>query len=165
MVLLAPWVLARPRRLPPRGISDVLQLPLVGRPLARLAIAWARRSSARRRDAFLTVVGDPASLTGDPVLAALLDEAGDRLLRADLHAIADWGASGLSLDVRPLAARIARPTLVVVGTLDRVTKPHGAHRLAEALPEGRLLSLPRIGHFPHLEAPAEVAGAIVGHLR
>jgi len=164
IALLAPWVLARPRRIPPRRISDVLQLPLVGRPIARLAIARARSSPARRRDAFLTTVGDPASLTGDPAMAALLEEADDRLLRADLKAIADWGASGLALDVRPLAARIARPTLVVVGTLDRVTKPHGAHWLADALPRGRLLSLPRIGHFPHLEAPDEVAAAIVALL-
>ena len=53
LALLAPWVLARPRRLPPRSISDVLQMPVVGRPLARLLIARAR-SAARRGGATRT---------------------------------------------------------------------------------------------------------------
>jgi pimeloyl-ACP methyl ester carboxylesterase len=164
LALLAPWVLRRPRRLPPRGISDLLQLPVVGRPLARLAIAWARRSPRGRRDAFLSAVGDPRALTGDPALAALLEEASARLARADLRVMADWAASGLGLDVRPLAPRIAMPSLVVTGTLDRVTTPSGARWLAAALPAGRLVSLPGVGHFPHLEAPERVAGAIVEHL-
>ena len=81
IALLAPWVLARPRRFPPRQISDVLQLPLAGRPLARLLIALARRSPARRREAYLRVLGDPESPIRDPALAALLEEAGDRLAR------------------------------------------------------------------------------------
>jgi pimeloyl-ACP methyl ester carboxylesterase len=164
LALIAPWVFPRPRRLPPRSISDVLQLPLVGRPLARLAVARARRSAERRRGAYLTIVGDPAALTNDPAMAALLQEASDRLARADLRAMADWAASALALDVRPLAPRIARPALVVVGTLDRVTRPPGARWLADALPAGRLLSLPRVGHFPHLEAPGEVATAILDGL-
>jgi pimeloyl-ACP methyl ester carboxylesterase len=161
LALLAPWVAARPRRLPPRAVSDILQLPLVGRPLARLAIGRIRRSPARRRDAYLSTVGDPAAVAGDPAMAALLAEASDRLVRADLRAMADWGASALALDVRPLAPRLPMPALVVVGTLDRVTEPHGAHALADALPCGRLLSLPGIGHFPHLEAPDRVAAGIV----
>jgi pimeloyl-ACP methyl ester carboxylesterase len=165
LALLAPWVLARPRRFPPRQISDVLQLPLAGRPLARLLIALARRSPARRREAYLRVLGDPESPIRDPALAALLEEAGDRLARADLRAVADWAASGLAFDVRPLAPRITRPTLVVAGTVDRVTEPSGASWLADALPAGRLLSLPGVGHLPHLEAPEEVAAAIAGHLR
>ena len=79
--------------------------------------------------------------------------------------MADWAASGLALDVRPLApAASARPALVVVGTLDRVTPPPGARWLADALPDGRLLSLPGVGHFPHLEAPEVVAAAIAEHL-
>jgi pimeloyl-ACP methyl ester carboxylesterase len=164
MALLAPWVLARPRRLPPRGISDLLQLPVVGRPLARLAIARARRSPQRRREAYLATVGDPRALTGDPEMAALLEEASERLGRGDVRAMADWGAGGLGLDVRPLAPRVVRPALVVVGTLDGVTPPTGARWLAGALPDGRLLELPGIGHFPHLEAPVDVLAAIAEHL-
>lgn len=165
MALLAPWVEPRPRRLPPRRVSDLLQLPLVGRPLARLAIARLRRSPERRRQSFLTALGDPASLAAEPAMRALLDEGGARLLTADLRAMADWAASGLAFDAAPLAPRLAMPCLVAVGTLDRVTPPSGAHRLAAALPAGRLLSLPGVGHFPHLEAPDHVAAAIVAGLR
>jgi pimeloyl-ACP methyl ester carboxylesterase len=164
MALIAPWVLARPMRLPPRNVSDLVQIPLIGPALARLAIARVRRSPERRRDAYLTAVADPRSLTGDPAMAALLREASDRLSTADLRAMADWASRGLRTDVHPLAARLPQPSLVVVGTLDRITKPAGAEWLAQALPAGRLLRLPGIGHFPHLEEPATVLPALVGHL-
>jgi pimeloyl-ACP methyl ester carboxylesterase len=164
MALIAPWVLARPMRMPPRSVSDVVQVPLVGPALARLGIARVRRSPARRRDAYLTAVADPGALTGDPAMAALLQEASDRLITADLGAMADWASRGLGTDVRPLAARLPQPGLVVSGSLDRVTPPPGAEWLADALPAGRLLRLPGIGHFPHLEAPATVLPALVEHL-
>lgn len=165
LALIAPWVLARPRRLPPRGVADILQLPVVGRPLARLAIALVRRDPARRRAAFASAVADAAALARDPAMAALLDEAGERLAGADVRAMADWAAAALALDVRPLAPRIAQPVLVVAGALDRVTRPAGAVWLADALPAGRLLHLSGVGHFPHLEAPGRVLPAVVGHLR
>ena len=44
LALLSPWVLASPTALSSASVSDLLQLPLVGPPLARLAIARARRS-------------------------------------------------------------------------------------------------------------------------
>ena len=164
LVLLSPWVLPRPRRFPPRRVSDLLQLPLVGRPLARLAIARLRRSPERRRDAYLSTIAHPERLAGDPQFAALLDAASEQLLAADLRAMADWAAGGMALDVRPLAPRIAQPTLVVSGMRDRVTRPASATRLVSVLPGGRLLSLPDAGHFPHLEEPAIVLPAIAGHL-
>ena len=164
MALIAPWVLARPMRVPPRSVSDLVQIPLVGPALARLAIARIRRSPERRRDAYLTAVADPGALTGDPAMAPLLQEASDRLTTADLRAMADWASLGLGTDVRPLAARLRQPSLVIVGTLDRITRPPGAEWLAEALPAGRLLQLPGVGHFPHLEEPATVLPALVGHL-
>jgi pimeloyl-ACP methyl ester carboxylesterase len=164
IALLAPWVLARPRRLPPRRISDVLQLPVVGRHLARPVIARARRSPERRRDAYLSTVGDPAALTADPAMAALLEDASERLATGNVRAMADWAAAGLALDVRPLARRVPGPALVAVGSLDRVTPPPGARWLADALPGGRLLTLPGIGHFPHLEAPEAIGAGIADHL-
>jgi pimeloyl-ACP methyl ester carboxylesterase len=164
LALLAPWALARPAGLPPRTIADVLRLPVVGRPLGRLIIGRARRSPERRRDAYLSAVGDPAALTADPAMAALLEDASARLLTGNVRAMAGWGASGPALDLRPHARRLRGPALVAVGTLDRVTPPPGARWLADALPGGRLLTLPGVGHFPHLEAPERVAAAIAGHL-
>ena len=161
LALVAPWVSTRPRRFPPAGVSDVLQVPVIGRFAARVAIARIRRSPARRRDAFLTAVADPGGLSRDPRMAALLAEASDRLLTADVRAMADWAAGALAFDVRPLAASIPQPALVVSGTLDRITKPPGAHLLADALPAGRMLSVPDVGHFPHLERPGIVIPRVV----
>ncbi|WP_217914068.1 alpha/beta fold hydrolase [Miltoncostaea marina] len=165
LVLLAPWVEPHRRRMPPRGVADLLALPLVGRPLARLAIRAMRRDPARRRAAFAGALGDPAALARDPAAAALLEEAAARLARADVRAMADWAASGIRLDVRPLAAGIAAPALVVAGDRDRVTRADGAARLAAAFPRGRLLRVPGAGHFPHIERPGEVLPAVVEHLR
>jgi pimeloyl-ACP methyl ester carboxylesterase len=165
LALLSPWVLARRRRLPPRGVSDVLQLPVVGRPLARLVISRMRRDPSRRRAAYTTTVADLADLERDPAMAALLEEASERLTEADVRAMADWAARALSLDVRPLAPRLPQPSLVVTGALDRITRPAGAQWLAGALPAGRLLRLDDVGHFPHLEAAGRVLPAVVEHLR
>jgi pimeloyl-ACP methyl ester carboxylesterase len=164
VALLSPWVIARPRRFPPRRVSDVLQLPLVGRPLGRLAIGRLRRDPERRRQAYLSALAHPERLAGDPGMAALLELASDRLVDADLHAMADWAAGGMAFDVRPLAPRMAQPTLVVAGDLDRVTPVQGALRLVSVLPGGRMLRLPDVAHFPHLEAPGEVLPAVAEHL-
>ncbi len=164
VALLSPWVVSRPRRFPPRRVSDVLQLPLVGRSLGRLAIGRLRRDPERRRQAYLSVLAHPERSADDPGMAALLELAADRLVDADLHAMADWAASGLAYDVRPLAPRMPQPALVVSGDLDRVTPVEGALRLVSVLPGGRMLRLPDVGHFPHLEAPGEVLPAVVEHL-
>jgi len=164
VALLSPWVLARPLRLPPRRVSDVLQLPLVGRPLARVVIARMRRDPERRRQAYLSVLAHPERLADDPGTRALLELASDRLVDADLRAMADWAASGMALDVRPLAPRMPQPTLAVAGSRDRVTPVEGALQLVSVLPAGRMLRLPDIAHFPHLEAPGEVLPALADHL-
>jgi len=164
LALVSPWVLARPRRFPPRSVSDVLQLPLIGRPLARLAISRIRRDPDRRRQAYTSALADPGLLTRDPAMAALLADASARLVDADTRAMADWAASALAFDARPLAARLPQPTLVVAGTRDRVTRPEGARWLAGAMPSAELLELGAVGHFPHLEAAERVAGALAEHL-
>jgi pimeloyl-ACP methyl ester carboxylesterase len=164
LALLSPWVIPRPRRFPPRSVSDVLQLPLVGRPLARLAIARIRRRPERRRAAFLSAVAHPDEVTRDPALDALLQQAADRLVDVDLRALADWAASATALDLRPLAPSVRQPTLVVSGALDRITRPEGATRLVSVLPAGRLLSVPDVAHFPHLEDPATVLPALAESL-
>lgn len=164
LALIAPWVDPRPRRLPPKSVSDVLQIPVLGPIAGRVAIRRMRRSPERRRDAYLSAVADPGRLTREPAMQRLLETASDRLLSADLRAMSDWAAGALGFDVRPLAASMPQPVLVVCGALDRITPPSGAHRLATALPEGRLLDVPGSGHFPHLEAQDVVIPAIVDQL-
>lgn len=67
--------------------------------------------------------------------------------------------------IRPLAAfdmadevrAIRLPTLVVVGSHDRLTPNHHARRLADAIPDAELVELARCGHMPMLERPRELS--------
>ena len=60
--------------------------------------------------------------------------------------------ASLERDWRSEASSIEAPTLVIHGTEDLI--PLDASReWAMAIPKARLLSIPGVGHFPHLEAP------------
>jgi pimeloyl-ACP methyl ester carboxylesterase len=163
-VVIAPWVTPRAGRLPPRGLTDLLQMPGLGRPLARAAIRRIRRDPARRRLAFAGQIGEPANPDDLPELEALLDAAADRLLAADVRAMVDWAESGVADDLRPLVPGIAAPVLVVVGERDTLTPPGAAGWLADALPRGSLLEVAGAGNFPHIERPEVVMPVIVEHL-
>jgi pimeloyl-ACP methyl ester carboxylesterase len=54
-------------------------------------------------------------------------------------------------DVSEHLERIQVPSLVVVGTHDRLTPPRHAHRAVGALRSAELVELPRCGHMPMLE--------------
>lgn len=61
------------------------------------------------------------------------------------------------------AARSLRtPTLVVWGSRDRLVDPRLAPRLADAVPDGRLLLLDGVGHVAMLEEPETTARAVLG---
>lgn len=63
-----------------------------------------------------------------------------------------------------LAATLRVPTLVVWGNQDQLVPfRHGA-RLAEVVPEAKLLLLEGVGHTPQLEAPEVTARAVLGLL-
>jgi pimeloyl-ACP methyl ester carboxylesterase len=59
-------------------------------------------------------------------------------------------------------ARITAPTLVVWGEADRLVGVCRAARTAAALPAGRLLRLPDVGHVAQIERPEIVARAVLG---
>jgi pimeloyl-ACP methyl ester carboxylesterase len=63
-------------------------------------------------------------------------------------------------DVRDRLAEIRVPTLVVVGTDDRLTPLRYSRFLAETIPGARLVEIPGAGHFPQLEQPVRVNAAI-----
>lgn len=60
------------------------------------------------------------------------------------------------------AARVTAPTLVVWGEVDRLVGVSRAARTAAALPAGRLLRLPGVGHVAQIERPRTVARAVLG---
>jgi pimeloyl-ACP methyl ester carboxylesterase len=53
------------------------------------------------------------------------------------------------------------PTLILWGNEDEILPVTQAERLAEDLPDARLVVLQQVGHSPHLEAPDRVAEEIV----
>lgn len=63
-----------------------------------------------------------------------------------------------------LAANVVAPTLVIGGLDDRLVDPRVPAQVARAIPDSRLLILPRVGHVAQMEVPRLVARAIVGML-
>jgi pimeloyl-[acyl-carrier protein] methyl ester esterase len=68
-------------------------------------------------------------------------------------------------DLRPLARGINIPALVVTGQHDRVTPPQAGQALAQLLPHGQLLQIPRAGHAPFLSHLPQVSAALLEFLR
>jgi pimeloyl-ACP methyl ester carboxylesterase len=58
-----------------------------------------------------------------------------------------------------------RPALVVWAVEDRVMPPEHGRRLAEILPQGRLVEIPDIYTLIPEDRPGELAGAIHGFVR
>lgn len=167
LALVAPVVVPRPAVLlrPPHGIMELLLVPGVGRPLARLAIALARRDPARRRRAILVVAGRRRVPEAGSVQAALLEDAAARLAVADLRCFTDWAATGLRRGALDAAAAVDVPAMIVAGALDPLVPRGHLARLTAALARPRSIMVHGAGHFPHLEAPAGVMSALVAHLR
>ena len=66
----------------------------------------------------------------------------------------------VGFDYRPVAPRISAPTLVVHGGADNTVTVGASEAWTRAIPDARLLVLPGVGHFPHVEAPSEFFGAV-----
>ncbi len=64
------------------------------------------------------------------------------------------------MDLRPELARIATPTLVVVGEDDFICDVVSAREMADAIPGAQLATIPEAGHFPWVEQPAAFRAAL-----
>jgi pimeloyl-ACP methyl ester carboxylesterase len=62
--------------------------------------------------------------------------------------------------VEHLLARIAVPTLVVVGDEDVATTPDKARAMVAGIPGAELVVLPRVGHSSTMEDPPAVNAAL-----
>lgn len=67
------------------------------------------------------------------------------------------------MDLRPVLARIAAPTLVVAGADDPATPPRDARVIVEAVPCARLTVLDRAAHLASVEHPARVTALLTEH--
>ncbi|MFG2786265.1 alpha/beta fold hydrolase [Streptomyces sp. NPDC048419] len=68
-----------------------------------------------------------------------------------------------SFDVRPHLGGVGVPTLVLVGSEDRVTGPAEARTLVAGVPDARLAVVPGASHLVPVEQPAAVSDLLVRH--
>ena len=68
-------------------------------------------------------------------------------------------------DSRPDLARIACPTLVVVGDGDELMAPGNSVEIADGIPGARLVTVAEAGHLSTLERPAQVTAALTEWLQ
>lgn len=104
-----------------------------------------------------------------PLYMAHPDRPGARALveafrnenHTDLAAAKVW-ESGLwqTIDVRPLLAKIACPTLVLVGELDLICGPSQGRLIARSIPQAELVTVADCGHFIGAESPQEFRDAV-----
>ena len=65
-----------------------------------------------------------------------------------------------AFDMMDELARVAQPTLVIVGTEDRLTPPKYATYLRDHLPSAQLATIDNAGHYVAIEQPQHFADAI-----
>ena len=123
----------------------------------RARVAGAQRMLAAPAAQFDPTL--PGLFAGEPPaeFVALLGEiAADvrpHSLRTQLLAMAE-------ADQRDLLARIAVPTLLIWGELDRRSPLGVARQFERAIPDATLVVLPGCGHVSHLERPHEFTAAV-----
>ncbi|MFI1889337.1 alpha/beta fold hydrolase [Streptomyces jumonjinensis] len=133
---------------------------------ARSTADTAESAGARRRFADMVlddssrgriVAGTAPSLLGATTRARqprLLARVTDLALAARPHSVA-WAQRAIAARTDSTAALRAAdvPAVVVIGDEDELVSPDEARRTAMALPRGRLVTLPGVGHLAPLEAP------------
>jgi 3-oxoadipate enol-lactonase len=67
-------------------------------------------------------------------------------------------------DSTPTLAKIACPTLVIVGEQDGLTPPPESEKIAKAVKGARLVTVPNAGHLANLENPAAFEAALLPFL-
>ena len=68
-----------------------------------------------------------------------------------------------AFDVRPELGRVGVPTLVLVGSEDKVTGPAEARTLVAGIPDARLAVVPGASHLVPVEQPAAVTDLLLRH--
>ena len=169
LTLISP---AMPDRRPdPRRLSDPLMalayLPLLGRRYRRRLAALSPRERAEQviklcfanPDAFPQRRLD--ELAEEHSARAALKWANTAMNQSTFGIFRAWFARGPQ-SLWSAAPLVEAPALVVWGIQDRVISVRRAARTAKALPNGRLLVLPRTGHVAQMERPIVVAKAVLG---
>jgi pimeloyl-ACP methyl ester carboxylesterase len=93
---------------------------------------------------------------------ATLSEEQQAMMAANQRTQALYGGEQVSYDpkLRGRLHRITVPVLVLAGEQDGIVPLGYQHVLADSFPHATFRAIPEAGHFPHIEQPGAVFGAI-----
>jgi 3-oxoadipate enol-lactonase len=149
------------------------------RRLERLILADTRAAAdsdqarAGRADALALVEKDGVPAFVERQLAALLSPNASEAVRDQVRVLGRQSAAGVCAGIRALRDRPDRqgelaaidcPTLVIAGTLDKISPRDEMAALARAIPNARLVEIPGAGHLANLEQPDTFAAAVASFI-
>lgn len=97
---------------------------------------------------------DPAAI---PAAIAAMSSVDERAYRTTLGMLTGF-------DRRDDLPRVSQKSLLVAGEADATAPPRGMRRMADAIPDARLVVIPGVGHLLPLEAPRAFHAALRGFL-
>lgn len=103
------------------------------------------------------MLGPAAAPEAAPAAIAAMASVDEAAYRATLALLTGF-------DRRADLPRVAHPTLLIAGEADATAPPRGMARMAEAMPDARLLVIPGVGHLLPLEAPEAFHAALLAFL-
>ncbi len=80
--------------------------------------------------------------------------------RVNTRAMIGWARATRAYPMADHLAAIDAPALLVWGEEDRITPPSVGRAFQAGLPDARLVTIPRCGHAPMLEAPGAFAASV-----
>lgn len=104
-----------------------------------------------------TLIGDPDDT---PVFEALVDS----LSRLRTESYIKTIAASVDLDQSSLFEDVKVPTLVLTGSLDRLTPPKLARKIADAIPHSELAIIEGAGHLSNIERPTAFDALVLDFL-
>jgi 3-oxoadipate enol-lactonase len=119
--------------------------------------SWEARIAAVAQGGMLAIVDAALARFFSPALHAARPEVvrrfGATLAETDPAGYSACCAALRAADLRPLAARIAAPTLIIAGALDEATTPQQAAELHAAIAASELVVLDGAAHLANVERP------------
>jgi pimeloyl-ACP methyl ester carboxylesterase len=147
--------------------------------LERLILADTRAAAdsavarAGRADALALVAKEGVAALVERQLGVLLSPAASEAVRNQVRVLGKQSPEGVSAGILALRDRpdrrgelatIAVPTLVIVGSDDKISPPAEMAGMAAAIPGARLVEITGSGHLSNLERPSEFVAAVANFI-
>lgn len=121
---------------------------------------WLQNRVALANDLVVRSTERAAEIASPRAATAVVEEIAMHMRRARPSGYIEIARAIAATDAEPWLRDIAQPALVVCGEDDGVTGLAVSRRLADALPDARLVTVDAAGHAPHIEQPDRFAAAV-----